>query len=485
MSQSAVNLGAGGFVSYYADGGAAVILAPELEDNQGFPEEPVYDENVIETSGRKIFLSDVEKHPSALANLLRSLASSGAPDLLRSRDPSGAPDLPSLQSMILAAKERRRQSPSDYPSRLEGIESLREVLTEDYHSDAVDKAKEMQDRRAAEAMMDTEYLADVQNLSGTELNKGPGSVFASLGYYGTPGSEEGPVKISHYKNRMGGRNTRTFGKYRPKEPFGRPVADMSQEDIDRILANTDRNFTFYGDPPYLGGIALDASSQPYGGDTDARAPYADTFYHELRHRGFDSEAFQERKDRLSEASVLSPEGRWSSPRDSYDLIRSDLNQHAIYESIRQIQQGETTYDDLPERDRALLDVFANAEQALSDSFTEREKLKLGISSALVRKGGGIAELSSAKREPVAVDKRNNAVGITLFKQAGIKATPSQLTKTVDKRIFEQLNVILGRKPEEQGPAADKPRRNKNFRSPAEGPDLYFPRDNSGYFLPDH
>jgi hypothetical protein len=36
MSQSAVNLGAGGFVSYYADGGAAVILAPELEDNQGF-----------------------------------------------------------------------------------------------------------------------------------------------------------------------------------------------------------------------------------------------------------------------------------------------------------------------------------------------------------------------------------------------------------------------------------------------------------------
>jgi hypothetical protein len=82
----------------------------------------------------------------------------------------------------------------------------------------------------------------------------------------------------------------------------------------------------------------------------------------------------------------------------------------------------------------------------------------------------------------AMDKRNNAVGISLFKKAGIDATPAQLTEMVDKRIFEQLNVILGRKPEEQGPPADKPQWKKNFRSPAEGPDLYFPRDNSGYFL---
>jgi hypothetical protein len=456
MSQSAVNLGAGGFVSYYADGGAAVILAPELEDNQGFSEEPVYAENVIETSGRKILLSDVEKNPSALA------------------------DLPSLQSMILAAKERRRQSPSDYPSRLEGIESLREVLTENYPSEAVDRARRAYDRRAAEQMMDTEYLADVENLSGMPMNEGRGSVFAALGYHGSPGSEEGPVKISHYKNPMGGINTRTFGEYTPKEPFDRPVADMSQEDIDRIIANTDRNFTFYGDPPTVGGIALDASSQPYGNHPDARAPYADTLYHESRHRGFDSESFQELKDRLSKASDLSPEWKLRG-----DLLLAEKNQHAIYESIRQIQQGETTYDDLPKRDRALLDSFTNVEQALSGSLTERERLKLGISSALVRKGGGIAEMFFANREHATMDKRNNAVGINLFKKAGIKATAPQLTEMVDKRIFEQLNVILGRKPDEQGPPADRPQWNKNFRSPAEGPDLYFPRDNSGYFLPDH
>jgi hypothetical protein len=462
MSQSAVNLGAGGFVSYYADGGAAVILAPELEDNQGFSEEPVYAENVIETSGRKILLSDVEKNPSALA------------------------DLPSLQSMILAAKERRRQSPSDYPSRLEGIESLREVLTENYPSEAVDRARRAYDRRAAEQMMDTEYLADVENLSGMPMNEGRGSVFAALGYHGSPGSDEGQVSISHYEGPMGPSGGRTLGKYIFKEPFGRPVADMSQEDIDREMANADENYNFYGDPPTVGGIALDASHQPYGNHPAypdkprGGGDYADTLYHELRHGGFDSEAFQERKDRLSEASVLSPEWKLYG-----DLLLAEKNQHAIYESIRQIQQGETTYDDLPERDRALLDSFANAEQALSDSFTERERLKLGISSALVRKVGGIAEMFFANREHATMDKRNNAVGINLFKKAGIKATAPQLTEMVDKRIFEQLNVILGRKPDEQGPPADRPQWNKNFRSPAEGPDLYFPRDNSGYFLPDH
>jgi hypothetical protein len=47
MNRTAVNLGAGGFVSYYEDGGAAVILDPYLENNQGFSEEPDYAEKGV------------------------------------------------------------------------------------------------------------------------------------------------------------------------------------------------------------------------------------------------------------------------------------------------------------------------------------------------------------------------------------------------------------------------------------------------------
>ena len=93
--------------------------------------------------------------------------------------------------------------------------------------------------------------------------------------------------------------------------------------------------------------------------------------------------------------------------------------------------------------------------------------------------------SEGSRAHMVMDKRNNAVGIALFKKAGIDATEAQLAAGVDKLIFEQLNVILGRTPDEQGTPAGKPGWSKNFRSPTDGPDLYFPRDNSGYFLSDH
>tara|TARA_R110000796_G_scaffold22846_4_gene65801 strand:- start:3653 stop:4456 length:804 start_codon:yes stop_codon:yes gene_type:complete len=85
----------------------------------------------------------------------------------------------------------------------------------------------------------------------------------------------------------------------------------------------------------------------------------------------------------------------------------------------------------------------------------------------------------------AMDTRNNAVGISLFKKAGIGASTAQLTQMVDKRIFDQLNIILGRSPEEREAPAGKPKWRKNFRSPEEGPDVYFPREKSGYFVKDH
>ena len=87
-------------------------------------------------------------------------------------------------------------------------------------------------------------------------------------------------------------------------------------------------------------------------------------------------------------------------------------------------------------------------------------------------------------ENAIMDKRNNAIGIDIFKKAGINATTAQLTQMVDIRVFEQLNAILGRTPEEQGPPTSRPNWRKNFSSPKTGPDLYFPRKDSGKFIED-
>lgn len=86
------------------------------------------------------------------------------------------------------------------------------------------------------------------------------------------------------------------------------------------------------------------------------------------------------------------------------------------------------------------------------------------------------------RQDVAMDQRNNAVGRQIFQKAGITATPQQLTQMVDSEIFRQLDVIMGRSPSEQmTPAPSMPRASRNFVSPETGPDVYFPRDEQGYF----
>jgi hypothetical protein len=58
MNRTAVNLGAGGFVSYYEDGGAAVILDPYLENNQDFSEEPDYAEKGVASFLKEQLFSD-------------------------------------------------------------------------------------------------------------------------------------------------------------------------------------------------------------------------------------------------------------------------------------------------------------------------------------------------------------------------------------------------------------------------------------------
>ena len=83
---------------------------------------------------------------------------------------------------------------------------------------------------------------------------------------------------------------------------------------------------------------------------------------------------------------------------------------------------------------------------------------------------------------VEMDQRNNAVGRQIFMKAGINAPVQQLTKMVDAEVFAQLDKIMGRtKAEQFTPAPGQPRAPRNFVSPPEGPDLYFPRNDQGYF----
>ena len=98
--------------------------------------------------------------------------------------------------------------------------------------------------------------------------------------------------------------------------------------------------------------------------------------------------------------------------------------------------------------------------------------------------GEALPILGSNSENAAMDKRNNAIGIDLFKKAGINATTAQLTQMVDIRVFEQLNAILGRTAEEQSTPVNKPNWRKNFSSPDKGPDLYFPRRDSGRFIED-
>jgi len=79
-------------------------------------------------------------------------------------------------------------------------------------------------------------------------------------------------------------------------------------------------------------------------------------------------------------------------------------------------------------------------------------------------------IGNATPEDVAMDKRNNAFGVKLLKEAGVKATPAEIAKMVDDKVFEQLDQILGREPG-----------SRSFRSPSTGIDVYFPRNEEGYF----
>lgn len=90
--------------------------------------------------------------------------------------------------------------------------------------------------------------------------------------------------------------------------------------------------------------------------------------------------------------------------------------------------------------------------------------------------------SFASSADAAMDRRNNAVGAMLLTKAGVDMTPDQAARLVDREIFNQLDVIMGRTPQEQKtPAAGQPNAPANFGNPDSGISVYFPRHEDGTF----
>ena len=74
------------------------------------------------------------------------------------------------------------------------------------------------------------------------------------------------------------------------------------------------------------------------------------------------------------------------------------------------------------------------------------------------------------RPAAPLDSRTSAVGLSLFQQAGIQASPEQLTQMVDDAIFAQLDRIMARS-----------QRDEMSRVP----DTYFPQDGRGISAPQY
>ena len=110
---------------------------------------------------------------------------------------------------------------------------------------------------------------------------------------------------------------------------------------------------------------------------------------------------------------------------------------------------------------------------MSKEFGPMTALKMGSANEF---------FSFASSADAAMDRRNNAVGAMLLTKAGVDVTPDQAARLVDREIFNQLDVIMGRTPEEQKtPAAGQPDAPANFGNPDSGISVYFPRHEDGTF----
>tara|TARA_R110002012_G_scaffold99867_2_gene237987 strand:+ start:685 stop:1620 length:936 start_codon:yes stop_codon:yes gene_type:complete len=145
---------------------------------------------------------------------------------------------------------------------------------------------------------------------------------------------------------------------------------------------------------------------------------------------------------------------------------SDVDREVYNSSSTEVMRAERPRHDLPTY-QELEDARAHALQ--SALLTQQ----LGPETAKTL--GGLSEFSdrifnSSTVEDTQMDKRNNAFGASLMQKAGIDASPQQITQMVDSAVLKQLDVILGRE-----------KRDRRFKSPDTGIDIYFPRDRDGFF----
>ena len=180
-----------------------------------------------------------------------------------------------------------------------------------------------------------------------------------------------------------------------------------------------------------------------------------------------------------------------------DLVRASGREgsegSAIYypegsPTFEQVLEQKYGYrDDVPRDDFLTTSEIMRAERPRHDMPTYQEledarahalmtaRLAQQVGPETATKVGGIGEFMDktfmgATPEDAAMDTRNNAFGASLLKKAGVNATPQQLAEAVDRAVFDQLDVILGREKSQ-----------RRFKSPDTGIDIYFPRDRQGYF----
>lgn len=141
-----------------------------------------------------------------------------------------------------------------------------------------------------------------------------------------------------------------------------------------------------------------------------------------------------------------------------------------------------------QRPRPDMPTYGELEDARAHALASAE-LARRYGPETAKTAGGIKELTemlpgfgSSTYGDMKMDTRNNAFGIKLFREAGVNSSPRDIAKSVDREVFKQLDIILGRSPDRQStPAKDQPLAQNYFKSPEGGLDVYFPRDKEGYF----
>ena len=181
-------------------------------------------------------------------------------------------------------------------------------------------------------------------------------------------------------------------------------------------------------------------------------------------------------------SLVRESGRQDSPGSEIYYPEGTPTFEEVLETRFGYPDVPRDFDAAPEdvrnqRPRYDMPTFQELEDARAHALMSAEMaLKFGPETAT--KLGNFAEgidalpiplIGNATPEDVAMDKRNNAVGISLLRKAGVNATLPEIAQMVDQKVFDQLEQILGR-------GESRP-----FKSPEGGIDVYFPRDESGYF----